>query len=1578
MSCNTLTNVRQDLVKKGFVGDKNSVNESNYTELEALLKTWQAYAGRKYGFTENLFTLKFKNAPDATATGTVNLYSLVFNKAAFEKLDVIVEDYKTEESIKEAEQEAEAGRINALNRINNEAGQNINDEGNLFDTVEDVSDSLIASSQTTNVVPLSYEDYIKHKQTLLKKVTKTVTKLYNERTVHNNNALSAKISKFNKIKSDLEDDLEQYTNTPDKFELIRKFFDKDIALINSLLESTDLNNVFLAKDLLEYLKKTRKNVSKKDDVTQDLFGLKSGESFDAQTDNLRRHIETHLTDLENDLDTVIDNAFLKLLEKNENSLLKLYPGKTLEEVKDKLLENMQDVSFLESFVFTSGQNLVTENNLIENITVIEYIKKRHAERGKINPLLTAIDSTIAGAEEELNNQNKFFTYKGKKFYDYTWMYRKENGLGIPELVSKFSKHWERTINSMQKKFTSDFKLASDERDFAKMEQLLTDKFELLDSNVEFIDPTLLHDIHISPLYDNFKGGNTQQAEAYKQEIISKIGNEEYEVLVQNQRDLIDKYMDKYNAFVTTKLVMEDVQTFDELTDINKDNINNYDQKNNPVNFIKTYKAGLGNMVVITQGTQNNAKPAYLTYNTFIPKRVNSLGMQNNFYDSQFENFENNAPLHNLWKASRAGILKINENFVDSNMKLNHYSILDFQKGITQQVINKSNKDFLVEGLLKYTNLLGFWKNIFSDKSRITSKEDVVALSHEIKTVESQIQADFGLLKTEISNILGNTLLPKTKISWKGLSQKQKNDIIKVTGAINEYDFIDKVGGNDTFTTPSLKIFSQIKIMQQQSLNLPIMLKGLLELSADHKAKTESKDETNIYRLNSGKIKVARNTAFQTQGKDRENEIKRQDFFYDQVILNKNEKKHFWNGSKELIDLMNKQDVNVLNITKLYYKNFNKEEKIIYNSAIKSLSRIENDLLTATGTRKEELLQEKANIESRLGILGKDYMVSALWDNVVNKLRVKVGLGFNALAALNNYRQGFIAALTRDGEFWKKGNIYKIQHTVDLKWTNRKIVPSFQREYDITKLFIDKLNIVETGTNELQKAEAEIKNRANWTQPNYLTEKVENRNQVKGILCMAMDLFIKDVNGVEHDFHNGDNFVAYTIENGVLKLKPEFDTPANREHFIDTTSEDIGNWKLDVENMNNSMNGDYTKYGVTRIKGSLITKPLATFKTWLPRYLSSRWRYKQKNILTGEEETGYLLASLLNKRTSVAAGVILGVTAGLGALTISPILAGISLGGIALGAGYAKYASNKSSTALLGVNQTEPIAIMQQLLYVLKLSMSPKAYLEMPVNTVVGKELIKPISLGPLTEQEAKDIRLLSRNMQTILLVALVKLSMAAMLGDGEEDVPKGKEGSLQRANFDAQQKAKAENKEVYNFFENMWTQTISETTLAVDPMALYSSGTEGGVESQIKAMNKLSKAVLSPFDEVQKGPRQGQNKLGNAVRAMFVPSLFRGIGQDTYRFGFENSMLTEWDKTEITDGLFDSDYKEDKKANTEKRNEIRQDFIEDYEKDNDVDFNELTSSEQDKIKREAKKQANLESGNPDIENYDEDQDLIEQ
>ena len=506
----------------------------------------------------------------------------------------------------------------------------------------------------------------------------------------------------------------------------------------------------------------------------------------------------------------------------------------------------------------------------------------------------------------------------------------------------------------------------------------------------------------------------------------------------------------------------------------------------------------------------------------------------------------------------------------------------------------------------------------------------------------------------------------------------------------------------------------------------------------------------------------------------------------------------------------------------------------------------------------------------------------------------------------------------------------------------------------------------------------------------LMQWAEDSNQTLGILCMATGFNIKDKQGNEMPLFTGSNFNGYTIKDGNLELLPEFDTPENRATLLSMSSESFLNWKADTKETLQELNGDYSHTGITRIKGSVLTAPFMLYKTWLPRYLGSRWRGEQKNIKTGTVERGFMLEGIKGK-TSGASGFLLGTTSAVGfASAMFPGFPLIVGGGIALAGIGVNIARTRSAKRTVVPDADEFIVTWQkQAMFVLQTLLRTPAT---PINMIAGRELIegseKYLGLddSKLNQKtSALAARDVARNLQYSLTVAALHFAVQAAFGPpDEEKEKKGEEGSAQRKRWEAQQEKLREEHPYFNFVANALERMLQETNTCLDPTILATTfGSKNTLEGSFDSLVKLFQAINRTEEEdiIKTGKNIGQTKTSKFLRATILPATVRQLGAEGgisnpfrgWRAGFE-SMTDEERNTKFysKDLLRTTDFKKSTatyKSELAVKMPIAQDNILKawkYETINDVPIPLITAFKK-QVKLEANKIIKAENLDKDLE-----------
>lgn len=221
-----------------------------------------------------------------------------------------------------------------------------------------------------------------------------------------------------------------------------------------------------------------------------------------------------------------------------------------------------------------------------------------------------------------------------------------------QLIGKFSEDWtnfkrkaKATQNKVSKILYKGDKTKEDQEEIKK-------QFDKLNESVNFIDVTRIPEIITDGDFGHYSSSfmNIVEAEAYRKELISSIGQREYDKIVQEQKENIYSYQ-IFKSVRESRL--RDKYNLDETQDI-QDNIPEKEwnthlhflYSKSPFIFSENYR-NKGNNIITKPFYVNNEKflsentPADLEYISYVPKKPE-------FFDSNFAEIENNNILKDAW------------------------------------------------------------------------------------------------------------------------------------------------------------------------------------------------------------------------------------------------------------------------------------------------------------------------------------------------------------------------------------------------------------------------------------------------------------------------------------------------------------------------------------------------------------------------------------------------------------------------------------------------------------------------------------------------------------------------------------------------------------------------------------------------------------------------------------------------------------------------------------------------------------------------------------------------------------------
>lgn len=1497
---------------------------------------------------------------------------------------------------------------------------------------EDLDYNIVSNTNSVLIDP-TYSYYEEQRKKQINTLDTRIQALENRRNIEGHTAeLNTAIVSLRNLKKSFEDDLSVYNQTIDKEELIKNFFNKDFQLVENLLASPSVENFFIAEDAVDFIALNLDFTSHEEGI----FRKENEEQFSLSIDNFLKDARHNASNLKIKVDNARDNYFEDILNKYETNLSSLYPGKSIAEIKNQVLQNLEDIYWAEAQLLPVNRNLFSESDMIAQLLRLEFEYQVHKIKPAGQRLIQKINTLIPSVEKALINlgiPSIKTTVLGRKIPDYTQLFYRKDKKGhlTSELVSRYSLEWEKYSRGLIE-YDNNLREARLQEDWNKLETILNDKYYNLKHNTEFVDFRLLSDIdtHLSPeglaYMKSIRTAATGDATAYSEKLKTTLGSTEYKDLVKNQAFKIEEFLLAKNNYLRDFMKKERVTNFNALSPKSKLNLEVITKRLDPNEFLTSHFNSDSNDIPYTVGTQTYTKKHYMSYNSFIPRSTNSTGDNTDYFDGAFDTINNNPELKNFWETLEEAVIFINNNLTDSSLRLKPRTILHLKKSMIENLMGKGFSSSLqgVTGEAVWENTKGLVKDIISQKNSPKLKSKEIILPSNVTSFNQLVNDDFNMTKVQLSNLLKQDIDTNTTLNWNSLLETQKNSIYEILGINNLQDFSEEITLNSKgqFKVSALKVFNERAIMEQQTVDLPSLLKSFIELSMLHKARVEARDSARILLAESERVRnrEGKNTEGLTTTEDkkkaawnteRTNANRRNKMFVKTVIENDTSLKGFGNISEkrrkkfEVASIEGKLSF----LGERYYKNFSLDEKRIYKALQERSEFIKSKLKNeeVTPEQKEKYEAELNSMEKKVTLMGKDYMGSALYSNAINRTSRFAGLALNVAAMATNYLNARAAFFNRDGEFWPEGAGYAAFAFVDMG-ASRHVNPEYNKQWKTLEALIYQLDLIQDGTNELQKAQRtgaltspKIWELKRWAQnPFYATELIEWYNQVPVILATGTSIEITHpTTGQVVPLFDGMGFPAHERDEttGRLKLKDEFRSEENIKDFENFDTPKMIQWKTLITTGINSLNGDYSLAGNILAKQTHVGQSIMMFKTWTGEYFHSRWAYQQKDLATGKVKDGFILGSIADKNTrKLGAAMLAGNTAG-AAIMLPAAMAGIQAAlfapvlGTLLITGGLTYINRKRIKGAMENSLPSQLSFWDQLKYFSKVTTI--GTVELPVNvmwsvirfltgSVTGKTLGKPALInidaslgGKLTDPKAvTNLKNLTKIYQKSNLYMMIALMIELGLGDDEEDEKKGS------SEWVAQELEKEENKPIYNLLRNLNTKMYNEENLGhnIIPAANLFIGDDATHMGPLEGAGKAVYYGVSGDTYEKEGMYLGDPKWQVNMRKTFLPSLVRNADKEEWAAGFENMMQDVYVKNTAVDKMFKTDLANDKSEVKQQRKEAREALKISLAQDEyDKDYNDLAPDERYQVDKKAEKQALREVPTPKRSDYNEEQEKIE-
>lgn len=1366
----------------------------------------------------------------------------------------------------------------------------------------------------------NYDTYLGDKKKLLSKVEKALAKLYTISGKNKNSSTIANINKLNNLKSSLQEEISMFEKGVVTESVLEDFFNKDIDTINTLLDTNDFDNLYLAQDMLDFLN-TNLNIVN----SNSMF---NGIDKDDSLVEVINKILAKKIQLDVKLSNTYDSVFLNLLDKHYISFSRLgkYKGMSSQEIRKTLLDELKNASIFSNEALSIDKNLLTKSDVTRQLARLELELEQEKEKLLIAPAINKINNILVKGQEELKRLGLFTRVLGKNIYDYSLFIQKDpSGTKNYRLINKFSNAWFDYKEEVSRIYNKKLSEASDakERNVA-----LTEQYNEISSNADFIDFTLLHDIFTDPSLDRFKGGNSASATAYKDKIISAIGKENYDDLINEQRTKLQLFLEKRDELVNKKLISLNLGlgNYQALPQTEKDKLKIAIDTIDPLLFLNNHFGSNTNKIPVQLGTQTIEFPAKLNYVSYIPKKAEHFNPDFDIIDEK-----QNPILYEMYQAFKEANDVIKDGLLGTGIELEKGQLINSRRNFRESLMDKSFAELAKNGLGHLLNIKQFIKDSISAKAEIEKDSKEIKVSGQLITVERVANKDYRNNVVEIKNILNKNLYDTSIVNWAVLSPEQQKKILDVL----DRDDISNILKNGKFEVKDLKQYSVANAISQQAMNLPLLLKANLDLVSEHKARVNSKNTVSVLLNRIDKKNEESNNKKAKGAAKLEHWVKKN--IYNQSINNTQ-----WGNFTE--KRTGEDNYNQYNgeLRSKYYKNFTKAEKKLFDSYTKRIKNIDAQLADPfiDVLLSEKLTREQEGLKNSIVLMGKDYTLGALTESLLVKLPFLAGLAWNQVAPLKNFLNGMSMVINRDGQFWKEGNANIAMNFVlghPLKSLGSKFgLNDHREEWKKAVLFIQGLRVIEDQTSELQRGEEEnskVLAAGNFfTDGMYLTKKVEWINQSVSLMARAQDVEIqhptkKNTDGSPYTIKmfDGQQFEAHEIVDGQLVLKPEWKSPDNVANFEKMDSPKMLQWKVENKRVNASLNGDYSQEGSAMGKRSTLGRILFQFKTWVSQFLYDRFAYKQTDLALGIEHSGYYVGPIMNTKTRPAAIATFVAKSALAGIVTANFAGGAAILVPAAAIAYIAYKIRKNRRESLSpLHSVTARGTWNQFKYVgynLTAGLGITTA-NIATGVLTGKNYIPKIVTdfektmqSEEDRQNFKNLQLLTKSLQANMVTTMLSMLFMALRGTDKDDDDKNK----------------GQDTWYTNAALNLTTNLYSESNFADNPLLMYQSLIERqGANSLVDNAMKLALYITHlENDTLKSGDHEGESKTLRQAKKMFMPMMIRNIdqiGTTDYLLGYESLVGKYYKQDSPLEEYFDSDLKREKKKRKEKRADVKEEI----------------------------------------------------
>jgi len=1033
-----------------------------------------------------------------------------------------------------------------------------------------------------------------------------------------------------------------------------------------------------------------------------------------------------------------------------------------------------------------------------------------------------------------------------------------------QLIGKFSENW---VNFKRKAESDQSKISKILYKGDKSQQEIKDiqkQFDTLNDNVDFLDvtrvPEIIEDGDFSHYSSSFM--SKEDANTYRKELVSKIGEREYNKLVEQQKQNIYSYQIFKSVREARLRDKHDLTSEQNIQD-------NIPEKewNSHLHFLYSKSPFIFSENYRNKGNNTITKPYYVSGKKYLSENtpadlefISYSPKKPEHFDSNFTEIENNKVLNEAWNYM-ADLVEYNNNngFNQNPDNLTEYSLASQEKRV---------KSFPLRmlGLLSRKTLDTIHNALTVDRYKNPDKEYNVA--GQISNVDQEIER------------LYNAMIKK----YREPSNDTKSEVLaqakKVVMARQDTDLIDNILAS-TEITETFKAKREIenkvnfirKHIEEQTDRK--RYKDLVNFFAD-KELYQINNRANFNRVGKGfnfsDLKGAAWTRFYTQ---KEREVR--------------------DASKESLKAL-KQHLKEATT---------QEEKNSINREIKAIE----DFLDSGG----KVVTPGSLIE---GWVIKLSRVAAFSLNFSAQITNK------AIASLNAWEVDGRLGFWQPGVYHDAMSFSrKWKGALGNKETKEQIKVGellLQR----LQLFQNSSNEI----FKLEKSRAATTLGAILENPMNFVSEVEKTIQRPQIFALISEIKMKDKESNEVPMFDpkARSFPAFKTVDGNLELREEFDTPENRETFLTNTSQEYANLFGDGGRIPKAIayiNGDYRNTSTYLFEKNTLTAIMMLFKRWSVMTVSKKFGVLKR---LGENEhsgLGNTALALKAGAYSFATGALFGPVGMASSLALYTTYHGYKSVRREMkdDVGFIKAAQRALVNARIVPTRAGfernirlSLATSAQALSMVIDPLTKKQYINSEHIKRIIKVKDKKKDGEEFTPEEIREIKediyfLTTSVAATLKFLALRYLVMMALYPDGEEEEEykeKVKEGQKFWTRV-----ASDPDTAMYYTLENMLSGFIDDSNMLVNLEGLQRMGDLQGDKygTYVKDIEKMIKGD----GDLKSGPNQGENALKVHLLRYNTPSVLK----DGVSLGFGSKSRRDFDTRNFIDQV--------KRPEIEKINEAR-------------------------------------------------------